>query len=353
MASWPPCDELIALLKRAAPVPEGIGSARRQQHALGLNWQTLLANVIHTSLPLQPPPGYRKRLARTAVRDAEHESPAGTISDELADELVQAVVPPCAQNEDSFEAESVSSSPSSDNDSASSSGAELSVRHFCYGLESCTDVHVLCSTNLLLDGTGSCLWDAGQVLSEILLSRPELVEGKEVLELGGGLGLVGVCAWRAGPPASLTVTDANSGAIENARYNMRQNGVPVREDDDLCAHGVNVKQLRWEDVTSELRSGIELVLASDVLYDRKAIPALARAIAQFLQAVPSSLAIVSSAVRSEETLQAFSHALANDELKMSDCTSYLWPTYAGRFHHIKEGSGERDITRIFCVRSMR
>ncbi|KAJ1471312.1 hypothetical protein T484DRAFT_1844596 [Baffinella frigidus] len=46
--------------------------------------------------------------------------------------------------------------------------------------------------------TGVTVWDASLVLSFLLCKHPELVEGKRVLELGSGTGLLGVICGRLG-----------------------------------------------------------------------------------------------------------------------------------------------------------
>jgi hypothetical protein len=51
-----------------------------------------------------------------------------------------------------------------------------------------------------IDPGDTCVtvWDAGIALSHILCAHPELVQGKRVIELGAGAGLVGCVAARVG-----------------------------------------------------------------------------------------------------------------------------------------------------------
>lgn len=172
-----------------------------------------------------------------------------------------------------------------------------------------------------------------------------------------GIAFALLCRWRAGPPARLTITDANASALANAQHNLSSNGVPVasEEGDTYTAghHGVHVKLLRWEDIVDDehrvQQDEAELLIAADVLYDVDALPSLARAIAFHLHAVPSARAIVACALRSEETLLAFKQALHRVELCLYDNTNLLWPNETGRFHHIPNDSGERDIVHIYTV----
>ncbi len=56
------------------------------------------------------------------------------------------------------------------------------------------------------DGLGLDLWPASALLCEQLLGYPELIRGRRVLELGSGVGLVGLLAARAGA-AHVTLSD--------------------------------------------------------------------------------------------------------------------------------------------------
>ena len=62
-------------------------------------------------------------------------------------------------------------------------------------------------------GLGSRVWDASVGLSIWLCRNAHLVEGKQVLELGSGVGLSGICAALAGA-AAVTLSDTQVAEAE-------------------------------------------------------------------------------------------------------------------------------------------
>jgi predicted nicotinamide N-methyase len=100
-------------------------------------------------------------------------------------------------------------------------------------------------------------WLGGQVLARYVLDHPTLVQGRTVLDLATGSGLVGIAAALAGAADVLGADiDPLSGAALAA--NATVNGVKVR----------------WtgEDLLDGPVPGVDVVLAGDVLYDRGMAP---------------------------------------------------------------------------------
>jgi predicted nicotinamide N-methyase len=104
------------------------------------------------------------------------------------------------------------------------------------------------------------LWPSGTALAQAIAARP--LAGRRVLELGCGLGLVGVTAARAG--ATVTVVDRSPEAITFAAANAARNGVTLRTA--LCSFD------QPEQLIAE--APWELVLAADVLYEQRNVPVL-------------------------------------------------------------------------------
>ena len=78
-------------------------------------------------------------------------------------------------------------------------------------------------------------WDPQDTVSlRKLIHDSPLVEGKRILEIGTGTGLVALCCLRAGA-AEVVATDINSAAVANARYNAMLLGVEDRLDVRLVA----------------------------------------------------------------------------------------------------------------------
>ena len=123
---------------------------------------------------------------------------------------------------------------------------------------------------------GSTLWPAAVALSEALVREPALVAGKQVLELGCGLGLVSVVAAKLG--AQVTASDGhpdmNDALAQNAKLNQ-----------------VHVDYVAYDWARGHAPAPFPVVLASDVLYETHACTLLADALAKVL--APGGVAYVS------------------------------------------------------------
>ena len=99
------------------------------------------------------------------------------------------------------------------------------------------------------------LWPSGLVLAHTV-GELEL-EGKRVLELGAGLGLPSLAAAARG--ADVLATDWSTDAVELLRRNAAGNGLELRAE-----------VVRWDEPGPLLgHAPFDLVLAADVLYDRR------------------------------------------------------------------------------------
>jgi predicted nicotinamide N-methyase len=97
--------------------------------------------------------------------------------------------------------------------------------------------------------------------------------GMRVLELGCGLGLVGIAAARAG--GHVTMTDYEPDALAFARLNAADN-LPQPSHGD----GIRVAMLDWRDLYRGEQYG--LVLGSDIVYDRSVFEPLLRCLQECL-----------------------------------------------------------------------
>ena len=110
----------------------------------------------------------------------------------------------------------------------------------------------------------SFCWASGQVLGEWILQHKEVVAGRRVLDFGAGSGVIAVAAALAGARQVLAL-DIDPVACEAVRVNANLNKVRVQVIDDF---------------EKAAGSGIEILFAADVLYDKENFPFLER----FLQA---------------------------------------------------------------------
>ncbi|HLM49871.1 MAG TPA: methyltransferase domain-containing protein [Solirubrobacteraceae bacterium] len=113
------------------------------------------------------------------------------------------------------------------------------------------------------------LWPSAIALAEVVGARA--LKGRRVLELGCGLGLPSIAAALAG--GRVLATDWSPAAVRFAADNARRNGA-----------GVTVARRSWSSPEAYAADGrFDLVLASDVLYER-------RDVAPLLELLPRLLA---------------------------------------------------------------
>lgn len=96
-------------------------------------------------------------------------------------------------------------------------------------------------------------WPGGQAVARHLLDRPELAQGKRVLDFAAGSGLSGLAALRAGAASAISI-DIDPFAAAAIRLNAELNELPL-----------SVDQNDW---LGRPASGFDLVIAGDVCYER-------------------------------------------------------------------------------------
>ncbi len=94
-------------------------------------------------------------------------------------------------------------------------------------------------------------WASGQVLARFILDNPHYVKGRRVLDFGAGSGVVAVAAAIAGA-RSVVVCDTDPLALLACTCNAELNGVVLEYASSLDSYS----------------GEIDIILASDVLYDR-------------------------------------------------------------------------------------
>jgi predicted nicotinamide N-methyase len=98
------------------------------------------------------------------------------------------------------------------------------------------------------------LWPAGLAVARAL---PPRLDGMRVLEIGCGLGVPSLVAARRG--ADVVATDWAGDAVALLRWNATSNGIRLKAE-----------RVAWRD----LKGRFELVLAADVLYERRNVDQL-------------------------------------------------------------------------------
>ncbi|HSH70694.1 MAG TPA: methyltransferase [Deferrisomatales bacterium] len=150
------------------------------------------------------------------------------------------------------------------------------------------------------------LWPASLALAEFLVRRG-LPPGVETLELGCGTGLVGVVAARLG--ARVLFTDFEEDALAFARANHALNlGRPGR-----------TRLVDWRDPPADLAA--DLVLAADVLYERRFLDPFLDTLMQALR--PGGTALVAEPGRAiaEGSVEALEQRGLRRELHLEEVTA--------------------------------
>lgn len=103
------------------------------------------------------------------------------------------------------------------------------------------------------------LWEASLMLAYFLGKQP-VNPHHQLLEIGAGLGIVGIYAALCGH--RITITDINEDALLFARANALLNGLTDLE----------IRKLDWSDVGETRR--YDAIVGSEVVYDRRSYPLL-------------------------------------------------------------------------------
>ena len=103
----------------------------------------------------------------------------------------------------------------------------------------------------------SFCWGSGIALARHLLDNPEVVAGRDVVDLGSGSGVAAIAAAMAGASA-VVACDLDADARLAAEINAAHNGVSVTTTETLPEHA-------------------DLIVMADVLYDAANLPLLAEA----------------------------------------------------------------------------
>eukprot|EP01060_Flectonema_neradi_P008824 TRINITY_DN16312_c0_g1_i1.p1 TRINITY_DN16312_c0_g1~~TRINITY_DN16312_c0_g1_i1.p1 ORF type:complete len:232 (+),score=38.88 TRINITY_DN16312_c0_g1_i1:135-830(+) len=122
-----------------------------------------------------------------------------------------------------------------------------------------------------VDGMSLQVWDGSRKLSGWMRDEPELVKGKNIMEIGSGVGLASLVAARLGAE-SVLCTEYTEIALSVIHQNIVANN--LEESCRSCC-------LDWDDPNNLPSSRVDVVVASDILF----LSAVSRKVAALLNMV--------------------------------------------------------------------
>ncbi|PPQ79867.1 hypothetical protein CVT25_002923 [Psilocybe cyanescens] len=173
--------------------------------------------------------------------------------------------------------------------------------------------------------TGLRTWMASFVLSQYIILHPDIVVSKRVLELGSGIGFLGIIVATlqnihqkmemSSPHPSLCLTDINNEVLARCSDNIN-----LSCNASSNHHNIDYMILDWsESIDPEQCSPLEtlihekihpdVILGADVVFDPSLIPSLVGTIMVALQPTESQkkpiVALIALTVRNETTINKF------------------------------------------------
>lgn len=160
------------------------------------------------------------------------------------------------------------------------------------------------------------------MLSEWCAENVKQLHGKNILELGCGVGLTGMSVIAVCHPKQYVFSDYNTAVLDMLCENLRLNFPESNEQHDLpvTCHSdsrlrlqsefqqsdIRVIELKWEDIekctTKDLPSP-DIIIGADILYKSDSFDALIQGLKHLL--TPNNYAVFAATVRNENTISRF------------------------------------------------
>ncbi|CAE8666159.1 unnamed protein product [Polarella glacialis] len=135
------------------------------------------------------------------------------------------------------------------------------------------------------DPSWAHVWPSAAALAGLLASTPSLVLGLRVAELGAGLGITGLAAALAGA-AEVTLLDREPLALHCAMASAQLNGLRTAAvgapSDSRPGEAGSVRAAKFDWSAPCFGRAVDVVLATDVLYDTSSAPQLASTVVALL-----------------------------------------------------------------------
>lgn len=157
--------------------------------------------------------------------------------------------------------------------------------------------------------TGLRTWEATFHLSSYIISHPELVTNKNILELGAGTGYLSILCSKHLEASHVLATDGSDDVVLSLSTNFYLNEL---QDSSI----IEGKELKWgqallggEHPQWEQGRRFDLVLGSDLTYDQSSIPALVGTFGDLFALYPEVKIVIAATIRNPDTVERFLEAL--------------------------------------------
>lgn len=124
------------------------------------------------------------------------------------------------------------------------------------------------------NGGGDVVWPASFALAKLIAHCPFLVDDKSILELGCGLGLPSLAALLHANPSHVALSDRDNNVLALAYKSSTQL--------NRARASVSRSSMDWRETTTWPRQDFDLLIGSDVLYDKSSILPLVNVLKYYL-----------------------------------------------------------------------
>ncbi|CAM9674853.1 unnamed protein product [Chrysoparadoxa australica] len=176
---------------------------------------------------------------------------------------------------------------------------------FTYGDETVTLKGLSAELGQTLESTGLTVWRAAKELARYLHEHRLGLKGKQVLELGAGLGLCGIlCSKLVGEEGEVLITDGGEEFGDEALQTLEE-CIATNESK------ASLERLTWGchlEFMEEHPTGFDLVMAADVIYEEEAIVPLLLTVCDLLKLREGSIFLLAFARRNVSIDQVLEEA---------------------------------------------
>ncbi|XP_049287625.1 protein-lysine N-methyltransferase EEF2KMT [Anopheles funestus] len=216
------------------------------------------------------------------------------------------------------------------------------------------------SSAFVSDGTtGLCSWQAAKALCEHISNNRDDFHGRNILELGSGVGLSGIYLAKCYEPSIIVMSDCHSSVLtalkENVRLNF-PNAAPVECDNPLVSLLLDsgntlmgVMDLDWQYISASNLSQLiepDVIVAADIVYDHTLFPALLSTL-NYIFCLSNNRCkfVLACTERNQDTLNEFLQLLITAKFRINEETV----SPSRHFHWDSSASNIRifTITRAF------